>query len=309
MISPSAPGDVGVISTTMIRCLAPLASTADTHFAIFDISLNRGITNQHLYGPVCRDPPCPVMYYFYALPQLSFNSPSIGPLIGGTVVTVNGVGFIGTQNTKIRCKFGGVDSTDVRFLSESTISCKAPAGGEANVRIQVSLNGLDTDFTSVEFGSRFIYHTPPILLDRPSPSAGPRSGGTVITIKGTGFIDGGLACKFWTGPAKGNLDRRVKAQFLTTTSASCAAPAVTQSQLVSVSLSLNGQDYSPNFLEDLYYYFPAPEVRQLIPSSGPAQSGGYAFVRGLGFQPTTSLKCRVGVIETSGQYLNDRNLR
>ena len=309
VISPSAPGDVGVISSTMIRCLAPLASTADTHFAMFDISLNRGITNQYLYGPVCRDPPCPVMYYFYALPQLSFNSPSIGPLIGGTVVTVNGVGFIGAQNTKIRCKFGGIDSADVQFLSESTISCKAPAGGEANVRIQVSLNGLDTDFTLLEFGSRFIYHTPPILLDRPSPSAGPTTGGTVITIKGTGFIDRGLACKFWTGPAKGNLDKRVKAQFLTTTSASCAAPAVTQSQLVSVSLSLNGQDYSPNFLEDLYYYFPAPEVRQLIPSSGPAQSGGYAFVRGLLFLPTTSLKCRVGVIETSGQYLNETFVR
>ena len=308
-ISPSAPGDVGVISTTMIRCLAPLASTADTHFAIFDISLNKGITNQNMYGPECRDPPCPVMYYYYALPQLAFNSPSIGPLIGGTMVTVKGVGFIGTQNTKIRCKFGGVDSEVVQFLTESTISCKAPERAEGTVRVQVSLNGLNTDFTLLEFGSRFIYYTEPVLLDRPSPSAGPTSGGTVITIKGTGFIDGGLACKFWTGPAKGNLDKRVPAQFLTSTSASCAAPAVTQSQLVSVSLSLNGQDYSPNLLEDLYFYFPAPEVSQLIPSAGPAQSGGYAFVRGLRFQPTTSLKCRVGVIETSGQYINETFVR
>jgi len=108
VISPSAPGNVGIISTTMIRCWSPLASTAETHFALFDISLNKGISIQHKHGPTCKDG-CPVMYHYYALPQLAFNSPSIGPLI----VTVNGVGFIGAQNTQIRCKFGAVESAQV----------------------------------------------------------------------------------------------------------------------------------------------------------------------------------------------------
>ena len=309
VVSPAAPGDVGVISTTQIRCLSPLASTADTHFALFDISLNKGVTNQNFYGPLCRDK-CPVLYFYYALPQLASNGPSIGPLIGGTSVTVTGVGFIGTQNTKIRCKFGGVASQSVQFLTETTISCQAPAASaESTIRIQVSLNGLNSDFTLLDLGSRFVYHVDPILLDRPRPSAGPTTGGTFITIVGTGFINGGLSCKFWTSSAKGSLDQRVPAEFLTTSSAMCAAPAVEQSQLVSVSLSLNGQDFSPNYLEDLFYYFPAPQVTRLYPSAGPAQSGGYALVRGQGFIETTSLKCRVGVIESMATFINDTFVR
>ena len=307
--SPSNPGDVGVISSTMIRCLAPAASTADTHYALLDISLNKGITNQNLYGPICRDGSCPVLYFGYALPQLSFNVPSIAPTEGGTIVTVIGAGFIGQQNTNIRCKFGDIDGTNVKFVSDSSILCTAPKQAASTLRIRVSLNGLVTDFTEPDLGSLFMYYDQPELLGAPEPSAGPTSGGTIITIKGTGFVDGGLKCAFFTSNMLRTQWKIKDAEFISSSSASCIAPAWEQSQLVSISLSLNGQDYAPRQLVDSFYYFPAPQVTALVPSAGPAQSGGYVFVQGENFVSTNSLKCRVGVVETTAQFINNSFVR
>jgi hypothetical protein len=310
-LAPFKSGDVGVISTTMIRCISPMASTADSHYTLFDISLNRGVTNQNLYGPLCQNG-CPVMYFFYSLPQLASNSPSLGPVVGGTFVTINGVGFIGTQNTAIRCKFGDVESTAqstgvdnaVKYITDSTISCVAPPQSVGTVRLSVSLNGIDSDFTRVALGAPYQYHDPPKLTGKPTPSVGPTTGGTFITITGTGFLNGNLQCKFWTGAFKGNVNEVVRADFLSSTSASCATPAVAQTQLVSVSLSLNGQDFSTFFLEDLFYYFPAPNILLLYPPGGPAQSGGYSMVKGTGFLDTAAIKCRVGVVITAARYFN-----
>ena len=311
-LAPFAPGEVGVVSDTVIKCLSPMASTVDSHFTLFDISLNKGVTTQNLYGPLCQNG-CPVMFYFYSLPQISSNSPILGPVVGNTVVTMSGLGFIGTQNTAIRCKFGMVESTTertgavnpVKYLTGSTISCVAPAQSVGTVRVSVSLNGLDSDFTRVELGALYRYHGPPKLSGRPTPSVGPTTGGTFITISGTSFLRGQLQCKFWTGASKGNLNKVVVADFLSSTSASCVSPPVIQSQLVSLSLSLNGQDFSPFFLEDLFYYFPAPEIYKLHPPGGPAQSGGYAMVQGKGFLNTVAIKCRVCVVVSAARYFND----
>ena len=312
VFSPMTSGAVGVLSTSIIRCQSPVASTATSHFTLFDLSLNKGVTNQNLYGPLCQNG-CPVMYFYYALPTMSFNVPSLGPVVGGTVVTVNGVGFIGFQNTAIRCKFGDVESTPqttgaevaVRFLTDSTISCVAPAQAASTVRISVSLNGIQSDFTLAELGAPYRYHEPPKLTGIPTPTLSPTSGGAVVTLSGTGFLDGDLQCKFWTGLAKGNLNRIVRADYVSTTEVSCTTPSVQEAQLVSISLSLNGQDFSPFFYEDLFYYFPTPEIFEIYPRGGPAESGGHALVRGKGFLNSAGILCRVGVAVTTGTFVND----
>jgi hypothetical protein len=311
-ISSFSTGDVGVISASVIRCLSPMASTTVNHFTLVDISLNRGATIQNLYGPLCQND-CPVMYFYYSLPTISYNEPSLGPVMGGTVITVNGFGFIGTQNTAMRCRFGTVESTAqttgfknaVQYLTGSTISCVAPPQPVGVVRISVSLNGLESDFTRLELGSLYIYHDPPKLTGRPTPSVGPTTGGTSITISGTGFLTGQLQCKFWIAASKGDLNKVVRADYLSSTLISCSSPAVTQSMLVSVSLSLNGQNFSPFHLDDTFFYFPAPQILQLLPSGGPAQSGGYVMVRGKAFLKTAPMKCRVGLVETLATFFND----
>eukprot|EP00961_Rhodomonas_salina_P091849 1235911-Rhodomonas_salina.1 len=100
----AAPAD-GVLDSTQLVCRAPLAANADSHFAQLDVSLNRGATYQRLYGPVCQNG-CPVMFYYYTLPDIGSLRPCLGPITGGTTVTVIGVGFVGQQNTNMRCRFG-----------------------------------------------------------------------------------------------------------------------------------------------------------------------------------------------------------
>lgn len=138
----SAKAD-GVLSSTQLVCRSPLASTADSHFSMVDVSLNGGVVYQRLYGPTCTDGACPVMFFYYALPLISALVPQLGPETGLTVVTINGVGFMGQKtaatptgfkNTVTRCKFGEKESsttttgvtTPVRFITDSSISCVAP---------------------------------------------------------------------------------------------------------------------------------------------------------------------------------------
>jgi hypothetical protein len=86
----------GVLRSTQLVCRSPLASTADSHFSMVDVSLNGGVVFQRLYGPTCTDGACPVMFFYYALPLISSLVPRLGPTDGLTVVTVNGVGFMVT---------------------------------------------------------------------------------------------------------------------------------------------------------------------------------------------------------------------
>jgi hypothetical protein len=135
-------------------------------------------------------------------------------MVAGTRVTVAGVGFIGQQNTRIKCKFGDVESNvqttrvaeSVVFLTQTSIMCVAPPQLMGNVRIQVSLNGLDGDYTRPELGALYIYHQYPELSGVPKPSAGPAVGGTMITVTGSGFRPGEPRCKFWTSAAEGGLN-------------------------------------------------------------------------------------------------------
>jgi hypothetical protein len=64
-------------------------------------------------------------FTYEAAPTVMGVSPDVGPLAGGTLVTVTGTGFIGATAVS----FGGVPATDVTVNSATSISADAPAGG------------------------------------------------------------------------------------------------------------------------------------------------------------------------------------
>lgn len=304
-----------VTDASTIICVTPLAASADSHFAQVDVSLNDGSTRQRRYGPACPEG-CPVSYYFYSLPLIGTLSPNLGPEAGGTSVTIIGVGFIGQQNTPLKCKFGDIESTvattgmpnPVQWLSYSTMRCVAPPQPAGNVRMSVSLNGLEGDYTDPALGAVYVYHTAPVLTGVPMPSAGAARGGTTITLSGTGFRPGQLRCRFWTGVTEGNLNLITPAVYISPSRASCPTPAVPTSQLVSISLSLNAQDFSPFYLVKLFFFFPNPVVTSLTPRGGPAESGGWTVVRGVGFVNTTTVACRLGSLVAQGIFYNSTTM-
>lgn len=64
--------------------------------------------------------------------------PSTGPELGGTVVTVNGDGFISSQLSI--CRFGSRDAASISFASSTRLQCTSPPGtGVAT--LSIALNG------------------------------------------------------------------------------------------------------------------------------------------------------------------------
>jgi hypothetical protein len=101
----------------------------------------------------------------------------------------------------------------------------------------------------------------------------------------------------------------LQAEFLSATHVRCQTPAVSTSQLVSISLSLNAQNFSPSYLAKLFFFFPNPEVQSLTPRGGPAESGGGILVSGTGFLNTSSVRCRVGDVETQATFISGTSVR
>ena len=297
-----------VTSTSQLVCVSKSSST-ETYFAQFDVSLNEGNTIQGNYGPLYQSY-CPAMYVFYATPKLDSVRPSLGPAEGRTRVTIIGVGFIGNANSNIRCKFGQVESTaittgivkPVQYISETAILCISPPNFISSVRVQISLNGADTDFTQESLGALFYYHPIAALSGKPVPSSGPVLGGTRITLTGSNFTSGSLFCKFWSNQS--TIDLRTAGTLISSTRASCTTPSVSQSQLVSISISLNAQDFSPFFLYMSFLFFPQPVIFQLSPSAGPAQSGGLTLVRAKDLRASSTFRCQITTVQTVGTVLN-----
>jgi PKD repeat protein len=112
-------------------------------------------------------------------PTVTGVSPDAGPTTGGTLVTVTGTGFTGPTVVK----FGGVAGTGLTVLSPTQISVRSPAHAAGTVNITVTtLNGTNANTTT----NRFTYVLPPAVT-AVSPASGSTSGGTLVTITGTGL--------------------------------------------------------------------------------------------------------------------------
>jgi hypothetical protein len=118
-------------------------------------------------------------------------SPAIGRPSGGTVVTLTGSGFTGATGVI----FGTLPGTAMTVVSDTEITVTAPAGsGVVDVRVTGPLGPSPVEGTDL-----FAYAEATGL----SPSAGPVSGGTIVTVTGSGFGSAGVtAVQF--GPTAGD---------------------------------------------------------------------------------------------------------
>jgi len=116
-----------------------------------------------------------------ALPTVTAISPATGPAAGGTTVTITGTGF----TTASTVNFGSTAAT-FTINSATQITAVSPAGiGTVDVTV---FTPSGTSVTSA--ADLFAY--PAALVSPPTvtavnPGTGPASGGTTVTITGTGF--------------------------------------------------------------------------------------------------------------------------
>jgi hypothetical protein len=131
------------------------------------------------------------------LPSVAGISPNVGPSTGATAVTVTGTNFTGVTSVD----FGTVAAPSFKVQSATSITATSPAQSSGTVHVTVT-TAVGTSATSL--ADTFTFTAPPARpkVTKVSPHEGPTSGGTSVTIAGSGFsgatsvLFGGVAASF-----------------------------------------------------------------------------------------------------------------
>ena len=172
-------------------------------------------------------------------------SPSSGPATGGTTVTIAGSGFP-TSTGAVQVAFGSLMGTNVS-CTDSACTAVSPASTSSG-QVPVTLNGQPA--------GRFTF-VPAVTAV--SPSGGPASGGTPVTITGAGFsTTPGAPTSFAFGSSPAS-------NVACTSSSSCTATAPAGSGPVDVIASVVGLSSAST---------PADQFTYTSSTGSPPSSGG-----------------------------------
>jgi large repetitive protein len=203
-------------------------------------------------------------------PAITELDPPSGPIAGGTTVVIVGSSFIGA--TKV--EFGDVTFGPSSFTvggdpgeDPQTITLDSPAvaaTGDVDV-IVTTPSGTSTAAT-------FVYQGAPKVTSV-SPKAGPKKGGTSVTVKGSNLV-GASVVMF--GSAAGTSIAVVSATELTVVSPEGSAGTVDVQVTTPSGTSAKSSD-------DHFTYQAKPTVTSLSPSSGSPFGGTSVTIAGTGF--------------------------
>ncbi|HET7052029.1 MAG TPA: IPT/TIG domain-containing protein [Solirubrobacteraceae bacterium] len=113
-------------------------------------------------------------------PTVSSVTPNAGPTSGGQTVTITGANLTGATSLT----FGTVAATNVKVVSDTTVTATVPAHAAGTVNVYVTSPLGKSPTLS---GDRYTYDAVP-TVSAISPSSGVK--GTVVTLTGTGFVPG-----------------------------------------------------------------------------------------------------------------------
>ncbi len=207
--------------------------------------------------------------------------PAEGPAGQSTSVTVRGTGFVDGMEV-----FFGTRKGQVPFvLTPKIVNVTVPPGDAGVVDVRVVL----PDGTAAVLPRGFLY-LGSLTLTGVDPATGPSGGGTPVTIRGAGFLDGPI---FLFGGREAPVVRVVDDG-----TALVVTPPGLPGPVPLVALLGNGSAR----LEDGFTFLPEPTlpsgdglaVTSCSPSSGPPEGGTPLTIVGQGFRPGASV--RVGAL-------------
>jgi IPT/TIG domain/FG-GAP repeat len=184
-------------------------------------------------------------------PAVSSVSPNSGPASGGTAVTITGTGVTGASAVK----FGSTAATSFTVNSATRITATSPAGSAGAVDVTVATAGGTSATGSAD---EFTYVAVPTVT-AVSPSAGPLSGGTSVTISGTNFA-GATAVEFGSTAATSYATDSSTQITATSPAGSAGSVDVTVTTVGGTSLAGSADQFA----------YVAPVVTGVGPSVGPS---------------------------------------
>jgi hypothetical protein len=157
-------------------------------------------------------------------PTISSVSPASGVTTGGTKITISGTNFVNVTSVTV----GGTAASGVTTVSPTSITANTPTHAAGAVSIVVS-----TATGTVTKTNAFTYNNPSPTISGVTPTSGTSSGGTVVTVSGSNFLNGA------TVTVGGNAATGVT--FLSSTSLRFKAPAGTPGAASVVVTNPDGQ--------------------------------------------------------------------
>jgi subtilase family serine protease len=154
-----------------------------------------GVVNVTVTGPGGTSATSALDRFTYAAgPTVSGIAPTAGPLAGGTAVTITGSDLTGVEAVDFGSTAASLSS--LTYNSNGTITINSPPESAGAVNITVK-SALGT--SPISAADTFTYLAAP-TVSGVSPSAGPATGDTSVTITGTGFT-ASTTVDFGTTPA------------------------------------------------------------------------------------------------------------
>jgi hypothetical protein len=212
----------------------------------------------------------PADQFTYA-PTVTAVSPPSGATAGGTSVTITGTGFTGTPTVD----FGTTAATDVVVESPTEITADSPAGtaGATNVTVTTSAG-----ISAVSTDAQFFYGSP--TISSVAPDAGPTTGGTSVTITGTGFA--GASAVVFTSTAATSFTV-VSPTEITAVSPPMATPVTTH-----IRVTTNGGESTAGGAANEFTYSNAPSVTSISPDT-PTGASTTVTITGVNFTGASSV--------------------
>jgi hypothetical protein len=207
-------------------------------------------------------------------PAITGVSPESGPAAGGETVTITGANLAGA----LAVDFGSVPATEIVTDTPSSITAVVPPGtAGATVDVTVATLG-GTSANSVADHFRYL-QSAPLVVAKVTPGTGALSGGTLVTIVGSGFV-GATAVDFGATPAPSFSvvgDHKLKA----------LAPPGTGTVDVTV---LTPEGVSPASEADRFSYAAAPPtVEAISPTEVHEQGKRRVTIRGANLEGATEV--------------------
>ncbi len=210
-------------------------------------------------------------------PTITNVSPATGSTAGGSIVTITGTAFTACSNATVY--FGTNLGTNCQLLSDTSLRITTPSAPAAGtVDVWASFPGGTTPITTE---TKFTYTGAPTISSM-STNFGPASGGTLVTIVGTGFTD--LSCDGAT-PTAGVTFGAANARCSVTSPTQLTAVSPPGVGTVQVKVTNNAGLQSPFTTVANFNYVSGPVITSISPASGPPQGGAVVVINGNGFAP------------------------
>jgi IPT/TIG domain len=277
---PTAGGTIVTISGTGFTNVTAVdfGTTLATTFAVESATsilaespLGSGTVDVTVTTPSGTSATSPADQFSYP-PTVSGLNPTVGPVGGGSVVTITGAGFTGVTAVD----FGTTPATTFAVESATSITAESPAGtGTINVTV-VTQAGTSTASSA----DLFTYAAVPVVSGL-SPANGPLAGDTLVTITGTGFTD-------VTGVDFGNITATIGTVAATTITA--YSPMAAQAGSVDVTVTTPSGTSATSPADLFTYAMVAPTVSSFSPAFGPAVGGTLVTITGTGFTGATAVE-------------------